>query len=365
MVNCFSENLLTWFDEHGRHDLPWQYEINPYRVWVSEIMLQQTQVKTVIPYYQRFMQRFPNVQSLASADLDEVLHLWTGLGYYARGRNLYKAAGMIMSDYNGTLPDNIDDLISLPGIGRSTAGAILSIALDQRHPILDGNVKRVLTRMQAVEGWPGERKVAISLWQLAEELTPDKRVADYTQAIMDFGATVCTRSQPACGQCVMKMNCQAFQQDRVNEFPGRKPQKDKPVRTIRFLICENLFGEYLLVLRPPTGIWGGLWSFPELDLDADIDAFISKEYDFRRCSIQDLPSFRHTFSHFHLDIHPVCLKIEANGSRLAEHANIRWFTDTKNEALGLAAPVKKLLETLEKSILETLNDTYGTLRKTG
>ena len=227
-MTAFSKKLLTWWDKSGRKDLPWQKNINPYRVWVSEIMLQQTQVTTVIPYFEKFMTKFPNVQSLAMANVDQVLHLWTGLGYYARARNLHKTAIIICEQYSARFPCDIDTMQSLPGIGRSTAAAILSIANGAHHAILDGNVKRVLTRLHTVDGWPGENKVMQQLWQLAEQYTPKKRVADYTQAIMDLGATLCTRSKPTCEQCPAQNQCLSFLQSRQTEFPNKKPKKQSP-----------------------------------------------------------------------------------------------------------------------------------------
>ncbi len=342
----FSKKLLTWFDQHGRHDLPWQQNINSYRVWVSEIMLQQTQVKTVIPYYERFMQRFPDVHDLASATVDEVLQHWTGLGYYARGRNLHKAALKVVNDFNGEFPNTIDEMISLPGVGRSTAGAILSIAQQQRQPILDGNVKRVITRLYAIEGWPGNSKVADDLWKLADDLMPQQRVADYTQAIMDFGATVCIRSKPTCESCIFKTNCKAFQLNSVASYPNRKPKTNKPTKQIRFLICESNEKNVLMIKRPPIGIWGGLWSLPEINHEQNIESFLDEKFGLTILSQQALTGFRHTFSHYHLDIEPVRIKIELAKNRIAEHDTLRWIKNSDINTLGLAAPVKKLLESL-------------------
>lgn len=261
----FTRSVLRWYKKHGRHDLPWQKDINAYRVWVSEIMLQQTQVNTVIPYYERFMQTFPTVRDLAQADIDEVLHLWTGLGYYARARNLHKSARIIHTDHNNRFPDDLESIVALPGIGRSTAGAILSLALNQVAPILDGNVKRVLARYHRVEGWPGNKKTEQKLWQLAESVTPDKEFAAYTQAIMDLGATVCTRSNPLCDQCPVNNGCEARETGTQEQYPGKKPKKTLPVKQTIFTIIENDKGEVLLEKRLPQGIWGGLWSFPNVN----------------------------------------------------------------------------------------------------
>ncbi|MDA0977532.1 MAG: A/G-specific adenine glycosylase, partial [Proteobacteria bacterium] len=294
-ANAFADRLLDWFDSHGRKDLPWQLEISAYRVWVSEIMLQQTQVATVIPYFERFLARFPTVDRLAAANQDEVLHLWTGLGYYARARNLHKAAQQVMTDYNGEFPQTLEELTALPGIGRSTAGAILSICFGVRAPILDGNVKRVLTRVFAIEGWPGQAAVQKQLWAKADELTPSTRVADYTQAIMDLGALICRRSSPDCGACPFESDCLARQEDRIKAFPGSKPRKALPVRSTCMMVIQGKDG-VLLEKRPPTGIWGGLWSLPESD---EPEAFL-EQHGLQATEIASLAPFRHSFTHYHL-----------------------------------------------------------------
>ena len=263
MSTDFSDKLLAWFDDHGRKHLPWQQNQTPYRVWLSEIMLQQTQVATVIPYYARFTERFPDVASLAASEEDEVLHLWTGLGYYARARNLRKTAIQLVRDHNGEFPADLAQLQNLPGIGRSTAGAIMALAFKLPATILDGNVKRVLTRCYAIEGWPGKTQVSNSLWEIAEQLSPEQRIADYTQAIMDLGATLCTRSKPDCPSCPMHQSCLAYHHDRVKELPGKKPKKNMPVRQIHMIVVTNAENEVLLQRRPSQGLWGGLWGFPE------------------------------------------------------------------------------------------------------
>jgi A/G-specific adenine glycosylase len=343
----FSSALLDWFDQYGRKHLPWQQHPTPYSVWVSEIMLQQTQVATVIPYYQRFMQRFADVQALALAPIDEVLHLWTGLGYYARGRNLHQTAQIVVQQHGGQFPRNVDALAELPGIGRSTAGAILALGYRQRAVILDGNVKRVLTRVHCVEGWPDQPKVQKELWELAEKYTPEVRCADYTQAIMDLGATLCARSKPACGLCPLQTRCEAKRQQRTSEFPSRKPTKALPVKTTFMLMYfDQAQRRVLLEKRPSQGIWGGLWSFPEtaaldshapeLTLDALRDARSPQLWN----------SVRHTFSHFHLDITPVLLPLESTDVRVMEADRFHWYPVHEPSAVGLAAPVKKLLELL-------------------
>ena len=259
----FSGKILAWFDKHGRHDLPWQKDRSCYRVWVAEIMLQQTQVKTVIPYYQNFLNHFPSISALAVSTLDEVLAQWAGLGYYSRGRNLHKAASEIMLKHKGVFPDNYDAVLALPGIGPSTAGAILAQAMGQRHAILDGNVKRVLSRYHAIDGWYGVSKVSQLLWDKSRLHTPSERLADYTQAIMDMGATLCVRSSPVCSDCPLSKNCEAYKTNTVAMYPARKPKKVMPVKRVKMLIINNNQGSVLLERRPPTGIWGGLWSLPE------------------------------------------------------------------------------------------------------
>jgi A/G-specific adenine glycosylase len=340
----FSRRLLRWFRNHGRHDLPWQQDITPYRVWISEIMLQQTQVTTVIPYFDKFLARFPDCQTLASAQLDEVLHYWTGLGYYARARNLYHAARIIMDEHDGIFPSDINQLLALPGIGRSTAGAILSLAYGQRHAILDGNVKRVLARYHAVAGWPGSSRVEQELWRLAEQHTPDKNIGHYTQAIMDLGATICTRRNPHCDICPVNENCCAFQQSRQHEFPHAKARKTIPVRKTVFAILENHYGQILLEHRPPAGIWGGLWSFPECPTGDDITAWARQQLGYSIKKLEYKSLRRHTFSHFHLDITPVHAMVDDRSRRIHDTERYRWYEPLKDQYLGMATPVKQLLQ---------------------
>lgn len=341
----FSQRLLAWFDRHGRKDLPWQRERTPYRVWVSEIMLQQTQVNTVIPYYERFMSRFPDVRALAAAQLDEVLHLWTGLGYYARARHLHKAAQQICETYQGDWPSDLEALTALPGIGRSTAGAILALAGGQRQPILDGNVKRVLCRFHAVEGWPGRAAVSRRLWELAEQHTPRRRVADYTQAIMDFGAILCTRAQPLCKDCPQQADCAARRHDKVAAYPSPKPRKTLPEKHTRFLLLDDGAGRLWLQQRPPAGLWGGLWSFPECPPQADAEAWCRERLGLETRLQAELPSFRHSFSHYHLHIHPLRLQVLSDSGQIRDEApGGLWYNCRHPESLGLAAPVLKLLQ---------------------
>ncbi|WP_416307228.1 A/G-specific adenine glycosylase [Neptunicella sp. SCSIO 80796] len=342
----FSQQILHWFDQFGRKDLPWQRQKTAYSVWISEIMLQQTQVATVIPYYQRFMQRFATVQALASAPQDDVLHHWTGLGYYARARNLHKAAKIIVQDYNGQFPQQIDEVMALPGIGRSTAGAILSLSADQTHSILDGNVKRVLARYATIEGWPGNKPVEQRLWLLADELTPERRTADYNQAMMDMGATLCTRSSPKCDICPVSQQCQANIQHRQTEFPGKKPKKAIPVRSTIMLI-PKWQNQILIYKRPPTGIWGGLWGFHQLDDMSQIDQMVER-LQLGDYAVTELAAFRHTFSHFHLDIQPIVLELnQPPTASMVREDQQRWFDVSQPEKLGLAAPTLQLLTAFE------------------
>ncbi len=302
-------------------------------------MLQQTQVATVIDYYTRFMKRFPTVTDLASAPTDEVLHLWTGLGYYARARNLHKAAQQISEQYNGNFPTNFDDVIALPGIGRSTAGAILAFSTGQRFAILDGNVKRVLARFYEVEGWYGKKDVENKLWELAELNTPEQGVEIYTQAIMDFGATLCTRSKPNCRLCPLAHECQAKHSGRTAELPHGKPKTDKPTKQTYMLLVKNAQDEFLLQKNPPSGIWGGLWCPPQTNsLEGDLSTG-GLELE----SLETLPMYKHTFSHYHLEITPVLCRPKGENQNIAE-CEQTWFTLNSDQELGLAAPVKKLLK---------------------
>lgn len=343
-ITDFSSHLLAWHELHGRHDLPWQHEITPYRVWISEIMLQQTQVHTVIPYFNAFMQRFPDVRTLATAGLDEVLHYWTGLGYYARARNLYRAAQIVVNNHQGKIPVTLEQLMGLPGIGRSTAGAILALACGQRHPILDGNAKRVFARFHAVSGWPGQPAVASRLWSLAEAYTPPSRVAEYTQAIMDLGATICNRRQPRCGDCPVRTGCQARRKARQHDFPGARPGRKLPVRRTVFTILQNEAGQVLLEQRPLTGIWGGLWAFPECAPGEDVAAWIGTRFGCTINGLEYMAERRHTFTHFHLDIVPVHALVADGGAAFVEAGRYCWYGQGARQRFGMAAPVRTLLD---------------------
>ena len=338
----FNNAVLAWYDQHGRKDLPWQHNITPYRVWVSEIMLQQTQVSTVLGYFDRFMHALPTVEALAAAPEDEVLHLWTGLGYYTRARNLHKAAKQVVELHSGEFPRSVEALTELPGIGRSTAGAIASISMNLRAPILDGNVKRVLARYSAQAGYPGEPKVAAQLWQLAEQLTPHERVNHYTQVMMDLGATLCTRSKPSCLLCPVRSGCKAHLLGRESEFPEPKPRKTLPQKHTLMAALVNPEREVLLYRRPSSGLWGGLWSLPELDRLEQLPA-LSQELGLVEGEKQPLPALSHTFSHFQLAIEPWLVHSEQATARVAEGQWL-WYNLDTPPRLGLAAPVKKLLK---------------------
>lgn len=346
----FRKQTLAWYDQHGRKTLPWQQGKTAYRVWLSEVMLQQTQVATVIPYFERFTERFPDVTTLAHADTDEVLHLWTGLGYYARARNLHKAAQDVVSRFGGEFPKEPEALESLPGVGRSTAAAIASSVYGVRAAILDGNVKRVLSRFFALDDWPGSTQGTKALWQWSEQLTPETRVADYNQVMMDLGALICTRSKPKCLDCPLAKKCLAFQTDRVSELPKSKPKKEKPIKTLHMAMLQIPDGRVFLSQRPPSGIWGGLYSFAEFDSYEGIETSLSGQAIHR---LQPWQTFRHTFSHYHLDITPVHVLLEEANMAIGEPNGV-WFNphllDGDEQQLGLPAPIKTLLRKLAEGM---------------
>ena len=352
MIEGFASSLLAWYDQHGRKDLPWQKNTDPYRIWLSEIMLQQTQVKTVIPYFEKFLDRFPNVTALANAHEDDVLHLWSGLGYYARARNLHHAAKQIVSEFGGEVPRQQEELESLKGVGRSTAAAIRAQAFGESAAILDGNVKRVLARLFAIEEWPGKKSAETHLWQLSESLlpelleSPESRIRDYTQAIMDLGAMVCTRANPNCVTCPVQNDCEAFRQERVDQLPVRKPKKQIPTRQTTFLILRNPADEVLLEKRPGVGIWGGLWSFPEAPTESVQDRLA--EFNVLDATATKLDSGQHVFSHFRLDYQPVLIEVSADvPMTIHEAGKYIWYSAKKTKAVGLATPVANLLEQLD------------------
>lgn len=336
----FPAAVLAWYDTHGRKHLPWQQDTTPYRVWVSEIMLQQTQVSTVIPYYTTFMQRFPDVQALAAAPVDDVLHLWTGLGYYARARNLHKAAQALVADHGGEFPATVEEVAMLPGIGRSTAGAILSLSRQQHAVILDGNVKRVLSRFHAVaETGAAQEKI---LWPLAASHTPEKRVHHFNQAMMDLGATVCTRTRPACSSCPLQKACAGVAEGNPLAYPGKKASKVLPEKSVSLLVFLNAQGEVLLEQRPSPGIWGGLWSFPETAAAevAVLKRVLKTEWGIARPQPECLAVRDHVFSHYRLHMQPVLLRHEP--FQVSERPQ-QWCKLQSLPALGLPAPIKQML----------------------
>jgi A/G-specific adenine glycosylase len=336
--------LLEWWRRHGRKNLPWQRDPTPYRVWISEIMLQQTQVATVERYYDRFIERFPDVSTLAAAPLDDVLHHWSGLGYYARARNLHRAAQQADQRHGGELPTDFEALVALPGIGRSTAGAILALALNQPHAILDGNAKRVIARVFGVAGWPGRSSVARELWAHAQSCTPAGQAARYTQAIMDLGATLCTRAKPRCEACPLAKLCSACAAGNQSQLPGRAPKRSRPSRSTAVLICLRGDGRVLLERRPATGIWGGLWGLPEVPLAEQAEQFCMSRLGMQPTGSETLAPVSHGFTHFDLTITPVLLHIDGR-SRIAREASEQtlWYNLRKPARVGLAAPVARLL----------------------
>jgi A/G-specific adenine glycosylase len=340
----YAARLLAWYDASGRHGLPWQHPRTPYRVWLSEIMLQQTQVRVVVPYFERFVAAMPDVPALAAAPLDEVLALWSGMGYYARARNLHDAAQLCVERHDGDLPQDFDALLALPGIGRSTAGAILAQAWGERFAILDGNVKRVLCRYHGIEGWSGMPAVEKQLWALAGMHLPHERLADYTQAQMDFGATLCTRHAPACVLCPLQANCVALCDGRVEGLPTPKPGKPLPRRAAIVLLLQDRNGCALLQRRPPAGVWAALWSLPEADDHAGarawFDAHVRGDYD----AAEALDPIAHGFTHYHLQLSPLRWRDVAAVDAVRDNDDLRWVSVEELATLGIPAPIRKLLE---------------------
>ena len=342
-MDDFARHLLHWYDLHGRHDLPWQHPRAPYRVWVSEVMLQQTQVATVLPYFERFVDALPDVRALAAASEDRVLALWSGLGYYRRARYLHAAAQRCVVRHDGELPRDFESLAALPGIGRSTAGAILALAHEQRHAILDGNVKRVLSRYHGVAGWPGERTVENALWAHAETHTPEARIADYTQAIMDLGATVCTRANPRCDACPQAQVCAAHRAGITAVIPAARPARALPEKYTFFVVLRDEHDRVLLQRRPPQGVWPGLWSLPEAADEHAAQELASRLAALDLDTAVALPVILHVFTHFKLH----ASSIEWHGVRarsaVADDPATRWYSRAEIADLGIPAPVRKVL----------------------
>ena len=339
----FAARLLRWFDAHGRHDLPWQHPRTPYRVWLSEIMLQQTQVRVVVPYFERFVAALPDIAALAAAPLDTVLALWSGLGYYARARNLHAAARLCVERHAGELPRDLDALVALPGIGRSTAGAILAQAWGERFPILDGNVKRVLCRYHGIDGWPGTPKVEKALWSLAQTHLPHARLADYTQAQMDFGATLCTRHDPACIVCPLQRDCVALPEGRVADLPVPRPGKPLPERHAIVLLLRDEDGRVLLQRRPPAGVWAALWSLPQADDRAGARAWFERHAQGEFDALSPLDAIAHGFTHYRLQLQPLALAPARLRMRIGDDADLRWVEAAALPSLGIPAPIRKLI----------------------
>ena len=341
-MSNFAPRIILWHKQYGRHDLPWQNTRDPYRIWLSEIMLQQTQVAAVIPYYQRFLARFPQLAILAAASADEVLAHWSGLGYYARARNLHAAAQLVVTQHAGVFPRAAADIVALPGIGRSTAAAIGAFAFGLRGAILDGNVKRVLTRCFGIAGYPGEQAIQNQLWALAESLLPQTDIETYTQALMDLGATLCTRSKPRCGGCPLQIQCVASRTQRTQELPTPKPKINVPQREVVVLILQQ-GAEVLLEKRPTRGIWGGLWSFPEIERVAILDTQLSSRFGVQAKHVLPLAPLAHSFSHYHLTIYPLWVEVTAVQNPTPGQV---WLTLEDARGAAIPAPVRKLLRWL-------------------
>lgn len=351
-MDWFANRLIKWHETHGRKNLPWQRDITPYRVWLSEIMLQQTQVNTVIPYFERFLNRFPDIEELSKSDLNEVLGLWSGLGYYARARNIHKTARLIVSEFGSRFPHNLDLLMQLPGIGRSTAGAILSISMNIPSPILDGNVKRVLTRFHTIKGYPEKSEIKKKLWEVAESHTPNTQFQKYTQAIMDLGATLCSRTIPRCEACPVNSKCGAFRENAIETYPGKKPKKIKPIRSTRFFVFYDDSGGILIEQRKSKGVWQGLWGALQRETKTDpndvlAELGISPQ---KILSIEFGDNFRHTFSHYHLDIEPVFVSIAHELDKFESTSVIGTSLESllNKQELGISRADQLVFESLNK-----------------
>lgn len=345
--NQFSKAIITWFQQHGRHDLPWQKNKSAYRVWLSEIMLQQTQVATVIGYFQRFLKTFPSISALANADIDEVLRLWSGLGYYARARHLHQTAKIIHEQYRGRFPQTLEQLVELPGIGMSTAGAILSLAFKKKATILDGNVKRVLARYYAISSPINDTKTQKRLWELAELETPNVNCDQYNQAMMDLGATVCTRKAPRCTQCPIQQHCQAYQYFLPSDYPVKIKRGTNPIKSLIFLLILNSEHAVLLNKRATHGIWGGLWSLPECPSDQDVLLWCQQQFNIQVSMTERWQPLIHKFTHFTLKIEPILLQLNKKGVSLAS-SNQVWYKPGEMLPGGIAQPVSMLLNQLKQ-----------------
>jgi len=344
MTANFATKLIAWQKRHGRHDLPWQNTRDPYAIWVSEIMLQQTQVAAVIPYYQRFLRNFPDIHTLAAAQQDEVLAHWSGLGYYSRARNLHEAARLIARNHAGRFPADYEQVLALPGIGRSTAAAVCVFAFGACRAILDGNVKRVLARYLGIEGYPGEKRVEQALWLEAEAMLPERDIEAYIQGLMDLGTSICKRRQPQCAVCPLNNDCVAFRRGLTDRLPMPKPKKTLPRRQTVMLVLQRA-GEVLLEKRPETGIWGGLWCFPEIAQGDDIGKICVQRFGARVTVLKPLPVLEHGFTHFRLSITPQQLQVTALAPRAAEPGHI-WLPLEEARTAAIPTPVKRILADL-------------------
>jgi A/G-specific adenine glycosylase len=340
-MSNFATRVVRWQARHGRHDLPWQKTRDPYRIWLSEIMLQQTQVATVIPYYQRFCKRFPDIKSLAASGQDDVLTLWSGLGYYSRARNLHRAAQIVVAEHAGSMPPDFTTLLALPGIGRSTAAAIAVFAFGARHAILDGNVKRLFARNFGIAGYPGDAKIAAKLWVATERELPSRKLEAYTQGLMDLGATICTRTRPRCSACPLAADCIALKRDAIGKFPAPRPRKPLPQRSTRMLVLLNA-RQVLLERRAPTGIWGGMWSLPEVGPDIDVAAACAQRYGAEVTTHEVMPTVAHGFTHFKLDIAPQKLVVTRVTPRAAA-PGVMWLPVADALGAAIPAPVRRIL----------------------
>jgi A/G-specific adenine glycosylase len=350
----FTQPLLKWYEQFGRKDLPWQHPKQPYPVWISEVMLQQTQVKTVIPYFNAFMKRFPDIQTLAKASLDDVLSHWSGLGYYSRGRNIHKSANLIISEHGGCFPNTFDDLLRLPGVGESTASAILSIAYNQPTAILDGNVKRVLARYFKVDGDTKRREVIQTLWELASLCMSKTRCSDYTQAIMDLGATCCKVKQPLCITCPLKASCSAYKDNQVDMFPQKPPKKAKPIKSAYFFLIYNQNNSIYLEQRPEKGLWGGLWCLPETKYgNGDAIDYLKQHYNASILSHKPLITFTHHFTHFQLNIHALATQVLDNIKSNASTPG-GWYALNRLSDLGIAKPIRLIVDAFQKELVEEI-----------
>ncbi|MBL0122721.1 MAG: A/G-specific adenine glycosylase [Betaproteobacteria bacterium] len=341
-MSAFAKKITAWQLREGRHGLPWQETRDAYRIWLSEIMLQQTQVAAVIPYYERFLSRFPDVLALACADVDDVMQLWAGLGYYARARNLHRAARQIAEFHEGNFPEDFEEILALPGVGRSTAAAISAFAFGKCRPILDGNVKRVFSRHFGVEGDVRSRPVEDALWLIAEKKLPKAEIESYTQGLMDLGATICTRTQPTCLLCPVRRSCVAFNEGRIEELPAKGEKRETPHRQTRMLVILSR-GEVLLERRPPTGIWGGLWCLPELPVEQDVFEVLHTRYALKGRTVRELDRVEHGFTHYSLSIFPVEIAVTGIAIRAME-PGLMWVNLEEATGAAIPAPVKRILQ---------------------